>query len=121
MKIQQSAEDYLETILLLKEKKANVRSIDIAIELNYSKPSVSVAMKKLEENNYITRDSLGYISLTEEGVKVASKVYERHTLISLFLIKIGVSPDVAKDDACKLEHIISQESFEKLKEHYNNL
>ena len=118
MQIKQSAEDYLETILMLKEKKANVRSIDIAGELNFSKPSVSIAMKKLEENGYITRDDLGYINLTEKGIEIASKVYEKHKFIAVFLQYIGVDEKIAKIDACKVEHILSEESFEKLKEYY---
>lgn len=121
MKIRESAEDYLETILILQAKKPNVRSIDIAVELNYSKPSVSVAMKKLEDLNYITRDNSGFIKLTEKGYEIASGVYERHTLIADFFMSIGVCERTALTDACRIEHIISEESFAKLKEHLNKI
>lgn len=117
MKIQKSAEDYLETILMLGKKKGNVRSIDIATALSFSKPSVSVAMKNLRENGYILMDKDGYIALTEKGHEIAETIYERHTLLSRFLMYLGVSEKVAAEDACKLEHVISAESFEALKRH----
>ena len=111
MVIRESAEDYLETILVLKNRLGNVRSIDIAHELSFSKPSVSVAMKNLRLNNYITVDENGYINLTDSGMAIAGKIYERHTFLTSFLISIGVDPETAAEDACKIEHVISSESF----------
>lgn len=118
MKIQKSAEDYLETILILLRRNGNVRSIDIANELNFSKPSVSVAMKRLRENGYITVDELGEISLTQSGRSIAKCIYERHRILTKFLVELGVCEETAKCDACKIEHDISAESFEKIKQHY---
>lgn len=115
MKIHESAENYLETILIIKNKKGAVRSIDIANELEFSKPSVSVAMKNLRENGYIDVDPNGYITLLESGLKIAEKMYERHTTLSNWLIALGVNPDTAVEDACKIEHIISEESFKAIK------
>ena len=115
-KSEESVEDYLETILVLSKQLPVVRSIDIANELEYSKPSVSVAMKNLRGKGYITVSSEGYIVLTEEGKKLASDTYERHTLISQWLVELGVSPETASADACRIEHIISDESFSRLKE-----
>ncbi|MCI9111590.1 MAG: metal-dependent transcriptional regulator [Eubacterium sp.] len=115
MKIQESAENYLETILILKNRKGIVRSIDIVNELDFSKPSVSVAMKNLRENGYIEVDDNGYISLLPEGRKIAETMYERHTAISGWLKEIGVSPETAVEDACRIEHVISAESFEAVK------
>ncbi len=117
MKIHESAENYLETILMLKKSKGMVRSIDIANELDFSKPSVSVAMKNLRENGYIEVDSSGYISLLEKGRIIAEKMYERHTLLSDWLIALGVDPKTAVEDACRIEHVISAESFEAIKAH----
>ena len=117
MKIQESAENYLETILMLKKKNTFVRSIDIAHELEYSKASVSVAMKSFREKGYIIIDENGGISLTETGQQIAEKVYERHHVIASLLISLGVSQETAFEDSCKIEHVISDESFEKLKEH----
>lgn len=114
-KSEESVEDYLETILILNGKLGNVRSIDIANELNYSKPSVSVAMKNLRQKNYITVSEDGYILLTEEGLKLAKIVYERHLLLSQWLIRLGVTPETAIADACKMEHDISAESFDAIK------
>ncbi len=116
-KSEESVEDYLETILVLSKRLPVVRSIDIANELEYSKPSVSVAMKNLKGRGYITVSSEGYIVLTEEGRKLASDTYERHTLISQWLVELGVSPDTASADACRIEHDLSQESFDALKCH----
>ena len=118
-KIQESAENYLETILMLHKKNGNVRSIDIAGELEFSKPSVSVAMKNLRENGYIEVDENGYITLLEEGQEIAERMYERHTLLSDWLISLGVTPKVALDDACRVEHEISAESFAAIKDHVN--
>lgn len=115
MKIHESAENYLETILIIKHKKGTVRSIDIANELEYSKPSVSIAMKNLRENGYIDVDSNGYITLLESGLEIAEKMYERHTILSDWLISLGVNEKTAVEDACRIEHIISAESFNAIK------
>ena len=117
MKIQESAENYLETILILHNRKGSVRSTDIATELGFSKPSVSVAMKYLRTNEYIVMDENGFISLTDKGMSIASAVYEKHTVLSRWLVSLGVDPKTAAEDACRMEHVISQESFTKLKEH----
>ena len=117
MKIQESAENYLETILILHNRKGYVRSTDIATELGFSKPSVSVAMKNLRTNEYIVMDENGFISLTDKGMSIASAVYEKHTVLSRWLVSLGVDPKTAAEDACRMEHVISQESFTKLKEH----
>ena len=114
MRIRESAEDYLETILMLYETKGEVRSIDIASELNVTKPSVSFAMKKLRENGYIVMDKDNYITLTEEGMRIAQKVFNRHKVISKFLMQIGVNEEDAKNDACKIEHDISPSTFEAI-------
>ena len=114
MNIHESAEDYLETILILKERKGVVRSIDIARELNFSKPSVSVAMKKLRENGYLEVDGEGYITLLPPGAEIAQRIYTRHRLLTRFLEGLGVSPENAAADACKIEHDISAESFERI-------
>lgn len=117
MKIQESAENYLETILILHNRKGYVRSTDIANELGFSKPSVSVAMKNLRFGGYIATDENGFISLTEKGSKIASMIYERHTLLSRWLINLGVDPCTAAEDACRMEHVISPESFDAIKKH----
>ena len=119
MQIRESAENYLETILILSQRKGKgeVRSIDIVNELEFSKPSVSVAMKNLRENGYITVDKAGYIRLTDKGLEIAEKMYERHTLLSQWLIKLGVDEKVAVEDACRMEHVISAESFAAIKKH----
>lgn len=115
MKIHESAENYLETILMIKNKKGSVRSIDIANELDYSKPSVSVAMKNLRENGFIDVDANGYITLLDKGQEIAEKMYERHTFLSNWLVSLGVDEKTAVEDACRIEHIISEESFEAIK------
>lgn len=119
MQIRESAENYLETILILSQRKGKgeVRSIDIVNELEFSKPSVSVAKKNLRENGYITVDKDGYIRLTDKGLEIAEKMYERHTLLSQWLIKLGVDEKVAVEDACRMEHVISAESFAAIKKH----
>ena len=117
MKIQESAENYLETILVLKNRLGQVRSIDIVNELSFAKPSVSVAMKNLRTNGYIQMDKDGYITLLDKGFSIAQKIYERHTFLTKWLTNLGVDPEVAAKDACRIEHVISSESFEKLKEH----
>ena len=116
MIIKESGENYLEAILVLKNKKGNVRSIDIAHELMVSKPSVSVAMKHFRENGYIVVESDGCISLTEKGEAVAKRVYERHQIVTKALMALGVDEITALEDACKIEHDISEKTFEKLKE-----
>lgn len=121
MKIQESAENYLETILIIKNRKGVVRSIDIVNELEFSKPSVSVAMKNLRENGYIDVDDNGYISLLAKGMEIAETMYERHIAISSWLIAIGVNPETAVDDACKIEHVISAESFEAVKNYLTDI
>lgn len=115
MRIKESAENYLETILMLKKEKGYVRSIDIANELGVTKPSVSVAMKAFREEGYITVDETGGISLTEKGMEIANKVYEKHEIIAKALMAIGVNEKTAYEDSCKIEHDISNETFEKLK------
>lgn len=117
MRIQKSAEDYLETILRLTLQNGSVRSIDIANELGFSRPSVSTAMKRLRENGYITVESHGLIQLTERGHAIANKIYERHILLTQYLIDLGVSAEVAEQDACKIEHILSQETFDRIRAH----
>lgn len=118
MKIKESAENYLETILMIKNKKGNVRSIDIANELNFTKPSVSVAMKNFREEGYITVESDGNILLTQKGLEIAERVYERHSVIAKALMALGVDEETAYEDSCKIEHDISDASFEKIKAHY---
>ena len=115
MVIRQSAEDYLETILVLHTRLGNVRSIDIAQELSVTKPSVSVAMKNLRTNGYILVDDLGYITLTDKGKEIADKIYERHTLLTGWLTSLGVDPEIAAEDACRIEHVISPEVFQPSK------
>lgn len=117
MKIQESAEDYLEAILAIREKKGTVRSIDVAHHLNYSKPSVSRAMSLLRENGYVSMDRDGLLTLTDAGMEIASRIYERHRLLTEWLTALGVSPEVAAEDACRIEHDISPETFACLKRH----
>lgn len=114
MRIRESAEDYLETILMLYERRGEVRSVDIAAEMNVTKPSVSFAMKKLRENGLILMDKDNLITLTDEGLRIAQKVLNRHKVISRFLIQIGVNEEDAKNDACKIEHDISPATFEAI-------
>ncbi len=115
MRIHESAENYLETILMLRIKSPYVRSIDIANELGFSKPSVSVAMKNLRENGYVNVDGDGYITLTDKGRKIAETMYERHKWISTWLMRLGVDEKTAVEDACRIEHVISAETFEAIK------
>lgn len=117
MKIHESAENYLETILVLQKRKGSVRSIDIANELGYSKPSVSVAMKNLRQGGYIRVNDDGSIILLEKGREIAERIYERHTLISEWLTGLGVGAETAAEDACRMEHVISSETFDALKRH----
>ena len=114
MKIHESAEDYLEAILIVKERTGLVRSIDIAHEKNLSKPSVSIAMKRLRENGYVEMDAEGFITLLPPGAEIAQRIYTRHRLLSQFLRNLGVSEENAVADACKIEHDISAESFDRI-------
>ena len=117
MVIHESAEDYLESILILQQRRGQVRSIDIVNELGYSKPSVSIAMKKLRQENHITVTDAGFIYLTDSGKEIANMIYERHEFISKWLIELGVPEEIATDDACQMEHVISKESFNAIKEY----
>ena len=116
MHINSSGENYLETILILSKKRPVVRSVDIATELDFKKPSVSVAMKKLRTSGHITVSPEGYINLTESGKEIATQIYEKHQFFTRQLIEAGVPQDIAAQDACRLEHVISETSFQKLKE-----
>lgn len=115
MSLNESAENYLETILILSQKLPVVRSVDIANELNFKKSSVSTAMKNLRENHYITVTEAGFIYLTDTGKEVAEMIYERHKILSSWLKQLGVNEEIALEDACKIEHVISKESFEAIK------
>lgn len=117
MRRNESAENYLETILVLKNKNGAVRSIDIVRHLEFSKPSVSHAMSLLRQKGHITMDKEGWIELTDSGREIAEKIYERHCLLTEWLVRLGVSQETAAEDACKLEHDLSEETFEKMKEH----
>ena len=117
MHLQESGEMYLETIYILTKKNHDVRSLDVAEYMNFSKPSVSRAVGILKQGGYITVDSDGYLHLTELGKEIASKIYERHTLLTEFLIRLGVDEETAAEDACKIEHDISDKSFEAIKRH----
>ena len=117
MRNNESSEDYLETILILSKRLPVVRSVDIANELGYKKSSVSIAMKNLRENNHITVTNAGFIYLTDSGLEIAQTIYERHQLVTEFFKKLGVPEDIAAEDACRIEHIISAESFAALKKH----
>ena len=118
MRIKESAENYLEAILIIKKRKGNVRSIDVANELSFTKASVSVAMKSFKEEGYISIDENGNISLMGKGLEIAEKMYERHKVIAHALMALGVSEEVAYEDSCKLEHHMSNETFEKIKEFF---
>ncbi len=120
MEIHESAEDYLETILVLEEKGQPVRSIDIVNEMGYSKPSVSIAMKKLRENGYIEMDSNGYITFCPSGRTIAERIYSRHKLLRKVLIAIGVEEKTAAVEACHIEHVIDDDTFHKLNEYYES-
>jgi len=120
MEIHESAEDYLEKILMLKEKIGDVRSIDIVNMLGYSKPSISIAMKHLRENGYIEMDKNNFILLTPSGEKIAERIYTRHRILTRFLMSFGVKECTAEKDACKIEHDISDESFQKIRNYIKN-
>ena len=121
MAIQESGEMYLESIHVLLKKKTQVRSIDVSEYMGYSKPSVSRAMGLLKSGGYIAIDKDGYITLTEAGLAVANTIYERHTVLAKLLTMLGVNPETAAEDACKLEHAISDESFQAIKQHISNM
>lgn len=121
MQIHESAEDYLEAILKLQEKRGEVRSVEIAEELGVTKPSVSRAMKLLRENGYIEMGAGNAITLLPKGLAVAQSIYSRHKLLTRFFVRLGVNPDTAAEDACKVEHCLSQETFDKIVEHANRL
>jgi len=114
MKIQKAAEDYLEAMLMLKEKNGYIRSIDIANQLGVTKPSVTYTTKRLRENGYITMDQDGLITLTETGMEIASRIYTRHKVLTQFFIKLGVPSEIAREDACKVEHDLSPVTFEAI-------
>lgn len=117
MTIQKSAEDYLEAMLMMKEKHGYIRSVDVAEQLGVTKPSVSYATKRLRENGYITMDRSGFITLTDSGMEIANRMYSRHKTLTEFFVSIGVNPVTAREDACKIEHDISQETFDALCSH----
>ena len=117
MNIHESAEDYLEAILILRERQGAVRSIDVVRQLELTKPSVSVAMKRFRENGYIEMDGDGFITLLPPGEEIAQRIYGRHKLLTRFLVRLGVSEAVAAADACKMEHDLSEETYSKIKEH----
>ena len=117
MTIHKSAEDYLEAMLMLKDERGYIRSIDVAEKLGVTKPSVSYATKRLRENGYISQDSAGMILLLEPGLEIAERMYERHKLLTELLIGLGVSPDTAREDACKIEHDLNVESFDAIRRH----
>ena len=119
MTINESAENYLETILILGKKLPVVRSVDIANELGFKKSSVSVAMKNLREKEHIVVDASGFITLTPSGREIAEMIYERHELLTSWLVRMGVPKEIAMEDACKMEHVLSKESFDALKKHIN--
>ena len=120
MSLQESGEMYLETIYVLSKKSDSVRSLDVAEQMGFSKPSVSRAVKLLKEGEYLTVDEDGYLHLTESGLAVAKKIYERHTVLTELLVSLAVSRETAAEDACKIEHVISDESFAAMKNHLNS-
>lgn len=117
MKIHESGENYLEAILIVKQRQDSVRSIDLAKEMNFTKASVSRAVNKLKDNGYITIDDLGHLELTKAGLSVATRIYDRHKFFTDFLIYLGVDPNVAAEDACKIEHVLSVESYQAMKDY----
>jgi len=117
MKIRKSSEDYLEAMLVMRERHGYIRSVDIATELNVTKPSVSYATKRLRENGYITMDKEGLITLTDKGLAIAENMYERHRLLTQFFMRLGIDENVAREDACKIEHDLSEETFQAIKNH----
>ena len=120
MAIYKSAEDYLERILMLSKNNTNVRSIDIAQSFGYSRASISRAINNLKNNDFISIDSNGFITLTEKGIEVANKIYKRHSILTELFIRAGVPSDIAKEDACKIEHDLSDITFDALEKYFNN-
>jgi Mn-dependent DtxR family transcriptional regulator len=118
MQVGETIENYLETILILSKKNDSVRSIDVANEMGYSKPTISIMMKQLRESGLINIDDLGYITLTGSGMKISKSIYERHVLLTEILISLGVKEEIAREDACKIEHNLSKDSFDCIKEYY---
>ena len=118
MEIRKSGEDYLETILTLRQQKGAVRSVDVAEAMGFSKPSVSVAMKKLRENGFVTVDDDGALSLTAEGEALAQRIYHRHQVIVAMLTAVGVEPGTAAEEACQIEHVISDDTLEKIRDYF---
>ena len=118
MSLYESGEDYLEAILMVSERKDEVHAKDIVDELGFSKPSVSIALKKLKEQGYLTIDEMNHLHLTEKGLEIATNIYERHRILTLILESIGVSKQTAEDDACKIEHDLSEESWTQIKNYY---
>lgn len=121
MRILKSSEDYLEAMLMMSERHGYIRSIDIAAELHVTKPSVSYATKRLRENGYITMDREGLITLTDKGMEIAARIYERHKVLTALLIGLDVDEKTAREDACKMEHDMSDETFEAIKQHMNKI
>lgn len=121
MKVLESAENYLEAILMIREEKGMVRAIDVVNQLGFSKPSVSVAMKNLETNDFITRNKDGFIFLTESGEEIAEMIFERHKLLTDLFVRLGVSEETAREDACKVEHDLSEETFNCIKKAYSDI
>ena len=119
MRIYESGENYLETILILKERQGLVKSIDVAKEMNFSKASVSRAVNKLKADGFLTIDNQGNLEFTEKGLKLATKIYERHRFFTEFFISLGIDPKLAADDACKIEHVLSSESYQAMKKFLN--
>ncbi len=118
MQVGETVENYLETIFMLLKEQSTVRSIDVVRKMGYSKPTISVMMKQLRESAFIEMDESGYITLTDIGLEVAERTYERHVMLTKILIGLGVDEEIARDDACKIEHNLSKESFARIKEHY---
>lgn len=118
MSIHKSGEDYLETILTLRQSHGSVRSVDVAEAMGFSKPSVSIAMKKLRENGYVTVDDSGLLQLTAEGEAIAQRIYHRHQVITKMLTTVGVDPETAAEEACQIEHVISDETLEKMRKYF---
>ncbi len=121
MEIRKSAEDYLEAMLMMKEQHGYIRSIDVATQLNVTKPSVSYATKQLRENGYITMDHANFIVLTDAGLEIAQRIYNRHKLLTRFFISLGISEETAREDACKVEHDLSEETYQALCRHVDSL
>ena len=120
MSLLESGENYLEAILMISERKKDVHAIDVVNELKFSKPSVSIMLKKLRDNGYIIIDENNHLHLTDEGMKIATKIYERHKILTAILKELGVSDEIAEEDACKIEHDLSDETWDKVRLYYKN-